>query len=93
MVMKEFSLDGKVAIVTGAGRGLGRVIALTMAEAGADIVCAGRTSAPLEATVRDVQGLGTHGAGHPHRRHPGGPGGSDGAISAGCVRSNRRAGE
>ena len=58
MVMKEFSLDGKVAIVTGAGRGLGRVIALTMAEAGADIVCAGRTFAPLEATVRDVQGLG-----------------------------------
>ena len=34
MVLKEFSLDGKVVIVTGAGRGLGRVIALTMAEAG-----------------------------------------------------------
>ena len=33
MVLKEFSLDGKVVIVTGAGRGLGRVIALTMAEA------------------------------------------------------------
>jgi NAD(P)-dependent dehydrogenase (short-subunit alcohol dehydrogenase family) len=35
-------LKGKVAIVTGAGRGLGRGIALTLAEAGADIVGAAR---------------------------------------------------
>ncbi len=58
MVLREFSLDGKVVIVTGAGRGLGRVIALTMAEAGADIVCAGRTPASLEAIAREVQELG-----------------------------------
>ena len=58
MVLKEFSLVGKVVIVTGAGRGLGRVIALTMAEAGADMVCAGKTSASLEATAREVQELG-----------------------------------
>ncbi|HSL86024.1 MAG TPA: SDR family NAD(P)-dependent oxidoreductase, partial [Bacteroidales bacterium] len=36
--MNKFSLEGKVAIITGAGVGLGQGIALAMAEAGADIV-------------------------------------------------------
>lgn len=39
--MKNFSLEGKVAVVTGAGTGLGQGIALAMAEAGADIVGVG----------------------------------------------------
>ncbi len=37
-MLKEYSIEGKVAIVTGAARGIGKGIALTLAEAGADIV-------------------------------------------------------
>jgi len=58
MVLKEFSLDGKVAIVTGASRGIGKAIALTMAEAGADIVVAARTASDLEKTAKEVRQLG-----------------------------------
>ena len=41
--LEKFSLTGKVAIVTGATRGLGQGIAVGLAEAGADIVCVGRS--------------------------------------------------
>ena len=58
MVLKEFSLEGKVAIVTGASRGIGKAIALTMAEAGADIVAAARTAPDLEKTAKEVRQLG-----------------------------------
>ena len=42
MILEQFSLAGKVAIVTGARRGLGRGIAEGLAEAGADIVAVGQ---------------------------------------------------
>mgnify|MGYP001136139818 CR=1 FL=1 len=53
-MLKEFSLEGKVAIVTGAGRGIGESIALTMAEAGADIVAVARTKKQIEETAGEI---------------------------------------
>jgi len=57
-MLKEYALEGKVAIVTGAGRGLGRAIALTLAEAGADVVAASRTARELEQTADGVRQQG-----------------------------------
>ena len=45
--MSEFDLTGKVCVVTGAGRGIGRAIAEGLARHGADVVLAGRTEATL----------------------------------------------
>lgn len=53
-----FSLDGKVAIVTGASRGIGRAIALGMAKAGADVALAARTEADLKELAQEIEGLG-----------------------------------
>ena len=44
----EFDLTGKVAVVTGAGRGMGRYMALDLARYGADVVLCSRTKAELE---------------------------------------------
>jgi gluconate 5-dehydrogenase len=57
-VLEKFQLDGKGAIVTGAGRGLGQQMALALAEAGADVVCAARTSQQIEATADAIRALG-----------------------------------
>ena len=53
-----FSLQGKVAIVTGAGRGLGRSMALALADAGADIVAASRTATEIESLRDEIRALG-----------------------------------
>ncbi|MGW5381317.1 SDR family NAD(P)-dependent oxidoreductase [Nocardia sp. NPDC003963] len=50
------SLDGKVAIVTGAGRGLGRSMAYALAEAGAAVTVASRTAAELDSFVAEIRG-------------------------------------
>ena len=55
--LEKFKLDGKVAIVTGATRGLGQGIALGLAEAGADIVCVGRSDDAD--TKKKIEALGT----------------------------------
>jgi len=57
-MLKEYSLDGKTAIVTGAGRGIGKGIALTLAEAGVDVTVAARTVEQLEQTAEEIRKLG-----------------------------------
>lgn len=59
MVLKEFGLGGKVAIVTGAGRGIGKAISLALAEAGANIVAVSRTHKEIEQTATEVQQVGS----------------------------------
>ncbi|MBI4496009.1 MAG: 3-oxoacyl-ACP reductase FabG [Deltaproteobacteria bacterium] len=54
----KFNLAGKVAIVTGAGRGIGRAIALGLAGAGASVVLASRTLAELEAVAEEIRRRG-----------------------------------
>ncbi len=55
---KLFTLEGKVAIITGAGKGIGRSIALGLAQHGADVVLCSRTMAELEQVAREVRKSG-----------------------------------
>jgi len=57
-VLDQFRIDGKRALVTGASRGLGRVMALALADAGADIVITGRTTETLEKTAAEIRSRG-----------------------------------
>lgn len=53
-----FSLHGQVAIVTGAGKGIGRACALALARAGADVALAARTQADLDTVAAEIRALG-----------------------------------
>ena len=57
-VLDLFRLDGKRAVVTGASRGLGRSMALALADVGADVVITGRTQATLDTTAAEIRALG-----------------------------------
>ena len=57
VILDQFKLDGKVALVTGASAGLGQAIAIALAEAGADVVCHGNTRTP-DATLEAISRLG-----------------------------------
>jgi len=52
------SLEGKVALITGAGRGIGKAIALDFAKNGADVVVAARTTAEIESVAAEIRKLG-----------------------------------
>ena len=57
----SLTLEDKVAVVTGAGRGIGREIAVTLAREGADVALASRDRAALQETLALVEGLGRKG--------------------------------
>ena len=58
MVLDRFRLDDRVAVVTGAGRGIGAATAVTLAEAGADVVLAARTKEQLDQVAAEVEKAG-----------------------------------
>ena len=64
-VRELFDLTGRTALVTGGGRGLGRHLALGLAEAGADVFVASRKHANCEAVAREIEKLGRRAAAFP----------------------------
>lgn len=61
-LLDRFRMDGRAAIVTGAGRGIGRATALALADAGADVVIAARTMSQLEEVAEEVEQRGRRAA-------------------------------
>ena len=57
-ILDRFRLDGRVAVVTGGGTGIGRAIAHGLSDAGADVVVAGRRRGPLDQVVAEIAGRG-----------------------------------
>ena len=57
-ITDQFRLDEKIALVTGAGKGIGRGIALAFAKAGADVALVARTKDDLEAVANEVRSMG-----------------------------------
>ncbi|MCK5276049.1 MAG: SDR family NAD(P)-dependent oxidoreductase, partial [Alphaproteobacteria bacterium] len=56
--LPSMRLDGKVALVTGAGRGIGRGTALALAEAGAEVVAWSRTATEIESLAAEIEAAG-----------------------------------
>lgn len=56
--MKAFALDGKVALITGSGRGIGAAIARVFAEAGAAVAVTARTTPEVETVASDIRAAG-----------------------------------
>jgi 7-alpha-hydroxysteroid dehydrogenase len=58
VIMERFRVDGRVAVVTGAGRGIGAASAVALAQAGADVVVSSRTEDQLRKVAADVEAAG-----------------------------------
>jgi 7-alpha-hydroxysteroid dehydrogenase len=58
MILDRFKLSDKVAIVTGAGRGIGAASAIALAQAGAHVVLSARTADQLESVATEIEGAG-----------------------------------
>ena len=58
MFLPSFNLDNKVAVVTGAGRGIGRALALGLAEAGADVALLARTDEDIQMVAAEIKTMG-----------------------------------
>lgn len=56
-MLNPFRLDGKLAVVTGAGKGIGRGITIALAQAGADVVISARTEADLQSLAKEVEAI------------------------------------
>jgi len=58
MTLEQYNLHGKVALITGGSRGIGKETALAFASLGADVVVASRTLADLEKVAGEIRGMG-----------------------------------
>ena len=58
MILEDLNLEGKVAVITGGGTGLGKAMSHALAGAGADVVVAARRVGPIEETASEVRGMG-----------------------------------
>src|SRR4051794_25078370 len=75
--------DGRVALVTGGGSGMGRAMAQEFARLGASVVLAGRRAEPLEETVALIEAAGGAAAAQPADARGPDPGGGVGAAAGG----------
>src|SRR5688500_17978965 len=62
MILDKFKLDGQVAVVTGAGRGIGAATAIALAQAGADVVISARTKEQLDEVAAQIETAGRRAA-------------------------------
>ena len=63
-ILEAFALQGRRAVVTGGGKGIGRGIAVCLAEAGAEVVVSARTQADLDEVVAEIQEAGGRAIAH-----------------------------
>lgn len=63
-ILDDFSLAGRRAVITGGGKGIGRGLALCLAEAGADVMVTARTQSDVDSVAAEITALGRNGVAH-----------------------------